>query len=51
MIGRVVRDIYVNDDGDGSGAQSVTLTMDDGRRYTLVGWGHDYWGIHLEVGP
>lgn len=39
-------------DDDGSGASypgALVLELDDDRVMAIRGWGHDYWGIDLEV--
>lgn len=39
---------YWNDDANGQGG-GVSLTLDDGRTVAISGWGHDWWGVTVEI--
>ena len=55
MIGRTIVRIDPHVSGSGYGKRpddewlgGITVTFDTGSPITLTGWGHDWWGLHLD---
>lgn len=51
LVGHTIASTDRSDNTDSGGAWlgSVVLTLDDGRRVLFEGWGHDWWGLSIEV--
>ncbi len=47
---RIVAAGYWNADSSGQGG-GVDLTLEDGRTFSVDGWGHDWWGVAVEIAP
>jgi len=50
VVGRTIVAIERDTRDLGMGADSVTITLDDGSTLDFEGWGHDEWGLNLTYG-